>query len=83
MRRADARGAQRQPLFEARHRERVGVLRSRAPCWHEPVAVGVGLDDGDDPGAPGAGADDSEVVAQGLGVDDGPDQPAHRKTPSA
>lgn len=47
------------------------------------MPLSVGLDDRDDFGAPGAGANDVEVVAEGMGVDDGSDQPAHLNTPSA
>ena len=80
--RRDAGGAQRQPLFQARHGEGIGLPQGERGR-HQPMPVGVGLDDRHDTGAAGARTDDAEVVAQGVRVDDGPDQPAHRNTPSA
>ena len=80
--RGDAGRAQRHALLQARHGEGAGIL-DRQRRAHQSMPVGVGLDDRDELRAPGAGADDIQVVAQGLSVDDGPDQPAHRKTPSA
>ncbi len=80
--RGDPRGAQRHAFLQARHGEGARVLDGER-CAHQSVPVSVGLDDRDDIRAPGAGADDIEVVTQGLSVDDGPDQPTHLRTPSA
>jgi len=61
--RRDAGGAQRQPLFQARHGEGIGLPQGERGR-HQPMPVGVGLDDRHDTGAAGARTDDAEVVAQ-------------------
>ena len=69
-----ARLAQRHRLPEARDRERVGAGERRRRR-REPVAVGIRLDDRDDPAAGGEFADPREVVSERRRVDDGAQRP--------
>ena len=79
--RAHAGGAQRHALFEARHRETVGIGQ-RQRRGHQPVTVGIGLDDRHDLRARRIRADGAEVVAQRRGVDQRANQPDQRMIPS-
>jgi hypothetical protein len=69
-----ARLAQRDRFAEARDRERVGA-GERLCRRREPVAVGIRLDDRDDPAGRGEFADPGEVVSERRRVDDGAQRP--------
>ena len=73
---------QREPLFQPRHPECIG-LRKRQGGGHQAMSVCIGLHDGHDARAACALANRPQIVPQGLSVDDRPDQPIHRSTPSA
>ena len=69
-RRADARLAQLDPLFEERDAEAVGAgALERARDGGGAVSVAVGLEDGPDARVAGVALDGAEVVAEGCEVD--------------
>ena len=78
----DAGGAQGQAFIDPRHRKGIcGFERPRD--GNEPVAIGIGLDDGHDARLRRPLPHHIQIMTERAGIDRRADHRGHRKTPSA